>query len=378
MTQQNAINNCLDLINNTVSSVFTNQNDFKHYLDVVSNLPNLDYKNQIITYAQKPDCTVLAGFNAWVEKGFTVQTAQSPILLLLPCFNIISPSVPALDQDGNQILSDAGVRLQDQEAVYEFGYNPVYVFDISQTDQPFDKKDVEHDDYEKIIRDISGYTLRAAKEPELNRCDGSRLVKKDSEIIYHNSFDNNQRDEYLLKAYITYAIQDYPGDFIGHLKLAVWYTVLNYFGFSPKNLTFTPFLNIPDDYIIRTTLLHNIQYYTNKIIQDFCGYYLDFTETAIINQLMTDSDPTDLFLHFENVLRYIDDQSVRHTINTLRDKMLKSDKTYPQLLHKDRMDCKVFSYPPYPFYMATKNNKPLTGGPLYDHRKRNNDSMLRD
>lgn len=357
MNQKQALDNCAELLSITINDIFSSPDTFTSYLNVCSNLPTLDYKNQLLAYAQKPESTELAGFKAWKIQGYNIQNNQSPILLLLPEFKLI-------DSD-----------IETEEVKYDIDYNVVYVFDISQTNKPLDNNDPEID-YERIIRNITGYTLREAKEPELKKYEGYRLVYSDQEIIYYFSLDDNKRNEYLIKAYISYSMQDLNCKYADYAKLAVWYTVLNHFNFNPKDITFAPFMSLPDNHDIRTTLLQDIQYYTNKVIQDFTGYYLDFVETSIINQLMTNDNATELYMHFENVLKFTQDKSIIHAIHNLRDKMLKADKNYPQVLYKDRNACKIFSNPPYPFVMDSKNNKPL-GGYGYD-RERYLNCMLRN
>ena len=106
------------------------------YLQTMSRFHSYSVRNTILIHMQRPDATVVAGFNAWKKKFQRhVKKGEKGITILAPTpykkkieekkLDPVTKS-PMLDRDGNVIMEEKEVEIPL--------FRPVKVFDVSQTE----------------------------------------------------------------------------------------------------------------------------------------------------------------------------------------------------------------------------------------------------
>ena len=108
---------------------------YQQYLRTMSRFHKYSVNNTMLIYMQKPDATLVAGFNKWRDQfGRSVMKGEKGIKIIAPTpykrkieeVKLDPESkVPLLDENGEMIIEEKEVRIPM--------YKPVTVFDVSQT-----------------------------------------------------------------------------------------------------------------------------------------------------------------------------------------------------------------------------------------------------
>jgi hypothetical protein len=93
--------------------------DWKRMLKVASKFHKYSFNNNLMVFCQRPDATLVAGFNKWKSLGRCVKKGQKGIAIFAPC------------KYRTKIEDDNGEEKSFQQLR---GFRIVHVFDISQTD----------------------------------------------------------------------------------------------------------------------------------------------------------------------------------------------------------------------------------------------------
>jgi antirestriction protein ArdC len=93
--------------------------DWKRMLKVISRFHKYSFNNHMMIFVQRPNATIVAGFNKWKSLGRFVKKGEKGIAIFAPCKYKTSIE----DSDGS-----------DDNVYKIYGYRVVYVFDISQTE----------------------------------------------------------------------------------------------------------------------------------------------------------------------------------------------------------------------------------------------------
>jgi antirestriction protein ArdC len=93
--------------------------DWKRMLKVASKFHRYSFNNHLMIFLQRPDATVVAGFNKWKSLGRFVKKGEKGIAIFAPC----KYKTAVEDEDGNE-----------QTFQQLRGFRVVHVFDISQTE----------------------------------------------------------------------------------------------------------------------------------------------------------------------------------------------------------------------------------------------------
>ena len=122
-------------IENGIKELFESEK-YKNYLRTMSRFHKYSVNNTMLIYMQKPDATVVAGFNKWRDQfGRNVLKGEKGIKIIAPTpykkkieEAKLDPDtkLPMLDADGKAIMEEKEIRIPM--------YKPVTVFDVSQTD----------------------------------------------------------------------------------------------------------------------------------------------------------------------------------------------------------------------------------------------------
>lgn len=121
-TTREQVNEIMEQLEKGVTELFESDK-FKAYLTCMSKFHNYSLNNTLLIAMQKPDATLVAGFNAWKFKhGRTVKKGEKGIRILAP----YTYKVDA--ETGKEPESE------DAKTVERTGFKPTSVFDISQTE----------------------------------------------------------------------------------------------------------------------------------------------------------------------------------------------------------------------------------------------------
>ena len=109
---------------------------YQTYLSTMSRFHRYSVNNTMLIYLQKPDATLVAGFNKWRDQfGRHVKKGEKGIQIIAPTpvlkkiqETVLDPDTltPVLDADGNQMTEERTVKIPL--------FKPVSVFDVSQTE----------------------------------------------------------------------------------------------------------------------------------------------------------------------------------------------------------------------------------------------------
>jgi len=110
----------MDQLEKGVSELFESDK-YKDYLTCMSKFHNYSFNNTLLIAMQRPDATLVAGFNAWKEKhGRMVKKGEKGIRILAP-YKYAVEAEPENEGEEPQIIERTG-------------FKPAYVFDVSQTE----------------------------------------------------------------------------------------------------------------------------------------------------------------------------------------------------------------------------------------------------
>ena len=133
-TNKERLKEITDGIEAGIKEVFESEN-YKNYLSTMSQFHNYSLNNTMLIYMQKPDATLVAGFNKWKDKfGRTVKQGEHGIKIIAP-----TPYKKKIEQEKVDPETKAVIIGKDGKPVIETKtvtipmYKPVTVFDVSQT-----------------------------------------------------------------------------------------------------------------------------------------------------------------------------------------------------------------------------------------------------
>ena len=109
---------------------------FKEYLKTMSKFYNYSFNNTLLIAMQKPDATLVAGFNKWKNQfGRNVIKGEHGIKIIAPTPFKKKIEQEKLDPDTQLPMLDADGKIITEEKTIQIPmYKPVTVFDVSQTE----------------------------------------------------------------------------------------------------------------------------------------------------------------------------------------------------------------------------------------------------
>jgi hypothetical protein len=102
---------------------------WQQWLGLVRSLHSYSFSNTLLIAAQRPDATMVAGFNTWKQRGHSVRKGEKAIKILAPILH----KTPVLDDAGRQLVDENGEPRLRRQLV---GVKPVNVFDAGQVIPP--------------------------------------------------------------------------------------------------------------------------------------------------------------------------------------------------------------------------------------------------
>ena len=108
---------------------------YQDYLKAMSKFHDYSLNNTLLIVMQKPDASLVAGFNKWRnEFERHVKRGEKGIKILAPAPYKIKKELEKLDPDGKPIIGEDGKPVTEQKEITVPAFKVVSVFDVSQTD----------------------------------------------------------------------------------------------------------------------------------------------------------------------------------------------------------------------------------------------------
>ena len=138
MTKEEKTKQAFEMIEQGVKDVYSSDN-FRKYLSCCSKFHSYSLNNTLLILAQKPDATLVAGYNAW-QHNFNrhVDKGERGLIILAPVTSKITQLMDKADEDGNPILDENGDPIKEERVINQLRFTTTTVFDISQTPSLFD------------------------------------------------------------------------------------------------------------------------------------------------------------------------------------------------------------------------------------------------
>lgn len=134
-TNKERLKDITDSIERGIQDLFQSDK-YAEYLRTMSRFHKYSVNNTMLIYMQKPDATLVAGFNKWRDQfGRNVMKGEKGIKIIAPTpykkkieqeKRDPDTNLPVLDADGKVIIEEKEIKIPM--------YKPVTVFDVSQTD----------------------------------------------------------------------------------------------------------------------------------------------------------------------------------------------------------------------------------------------------
>ena len=134
-TNKERLKEITDSIEAGIKELFASDK-YAQYLQVMSRFHRYSVNNQMLIYLQKPDATLVAGFNKWKDQfQRNVMKGERGIKIIAPTpfkkkieEQKMDPDtkLPLMDAEGNPIMEEKEIKIPM--------FKPVTVFDVSQTD----------------------------------------------------------------------------------------------------------------------------------------------------------------------------------------------------------------------------------------------------
>ena len=132
---KNQVKEITDRLEQGVKDLFSGDK-YLTYLQTMSRFRRYSTRNTLLIYMQKPDATLVAGFQAWQSKfGRYVKRGEKGIKILAPTPFTIRKEQQKLDPDTRMPILDAsGLPVTEEVEVRIARFKVIPVFDLSQTD----------------------------------------------------------------------------------------------------------------------------------------------------------------------------------------------------------------------------------------------------
>lgn len=175
-----------------VKNVFSSDN-FKNYLKFMSKFHNYSLNNSMLIMLQKPEASLVAGFNKWkTDFNRHVNAGEKGISILAPCPYKNKKMIDKTDEFGDVIIDPkTGKPEQEEQHVSALYFKVVTVFDISQT---------TGDPVPELISELKGSNDNAKELfsaiREVSDCSFAIVSEKDDDTLrkgakgYYNKLTN--------------------------------------------------------------------------------------------------------------------------------------------------------------------------------------------
>ena len=124
-----------DRLEQGITELFDSER-YKEYLSVMSRFHNYSFNNTLLIAMQKPDASLIAGFNAWKNQfQRNVKKGEKGIKIIAPSPFKIKQETEKIDPDTRKpVIGKDGKPITEEKEITIPAYKVVSVFDVSQTE----------------------------------------------------------------------------------------------------------------------------------------------------------------------------------------------------------------------------------------------------
>jgi len=132
---RNQVKEITDRLEQGVKDIFTSEK-YMAYLQTMSRFHRYSTRNTLLIHMQKPDATLVAGYQAWQNKfGRYVKKGERGLKILAPMPFLVKEERQKLDPDSRRpILGEDGLPVMEEVERRFARFKVTSVFDVSQTD----------------------------------------------------------------------------------------------------------------------------------------------------------------------------------------------------------------------------------------------------
>ena len=154
MSEKQKVKEITDKLEAGLKELFESEK-YKSYLSTMSKFHNYSFNNTLLIAMQKPEATLVAGYQAW-QKNFErhVNKGEKAIRILAPAPYKIKEERDTLDPvTGEMMFDENGMPQKEETEVTIPAFRAVSVFDVSQTDgKPIPELEVN-----ELLSTVEGY-----------------------------------------------------------------------------------------------------------------------------------------------------------------------------------------------------------------------------
>lgn len=154
MTEKQKVKEITDKLEAGLKELFESEK-YKSYLSTMSKFHNYSFNNTLLIAMQKPEATLVAGYQAW-QKNFErhVNKGEKAIRILAPAPYKIKEERDKLDPITGELMFDEnGIPQKEEVEITIPAFRAVSVFDVSQTDgKPIPELEVN-----ELLSTVEGY-----------------------------------------------------------------------------------------------------------------------------------------------------------------------------------------------------------------------------
>ena len=207
MSEKQKVKEITDKLEAGLKELFESEK-YKNYLSTMSKFHNYSFNNTLLIAMQKPEATLVVGYQAW-QKNFErhVNKGEKAIRILAPVPYKIKEERDKLDPlTGEMMFDEDGMPQKEEVEVTIPAFRAVSVFDVSQTDgKPIPELEVN-----ELLSTVEGYEdfVQALKEidggiydnPDVTIREALHDILEDLELQpdYNGAKGNIQREDELI------------------------------------------------------------------------------------------------------------------------------------------------------------------------------------
>ena len=154
ITEKQKVKEITDKLEEGLKELFESEK-YKNYLSTMSKFHNYSFNNTLLIALQRPDASLVAGYQAW-QKNFNrhVKRGEKGIRILAPAPYKIKEERDKLDPVTGEIMLDKDGMPQTEEVEIKIpAFRAVSVFDVSQTDgEPLPELEAK-----ELLSTVEGY-----------------------------------------------------------------------------------------------------------------------------------------------------------------------------------------------------------------------------
>lgn len=107
---------------------------FQQYLSFAARFHSYSMRNAILIMMQRPEATLVAGFEAWKKKKRYVKKGEHGIAIFAPVKVKARREVPVYGEDGEPQFAADGTQVTEETEQTILKFRVTYVYDVGQTD----------------------------------------------------------------------------------------------------------------------------------------------------------------------------------------------------------------------------------------------------